>query len=59
MLIVSVVFNFLKSPGSDLKEKEEAFLPTSHLPGPSHFLSAYFFLSHYSPLKSDHHLLPT
>lgn len=29
-LIVSV-FNFLKSPTSDLKEKEEAFLPTSHL----------------------------
>lgn len=57
MLIVSV-FNFLKSPGSDLKEKEEALLPTSHLTHPNHFLSSYSLISHSSPLKSDLHHCP-
>lgn len=57
MLIVSV-FNFLKSPGSELKEKEEAFLPLSHLAHPNRFLPSRFLISPSSPLKSAHHCCP-
>lgn len=57
MLIVSV-FNFLKSPGSELKGKEEAFLLTSHLAHPSRFLSSHSLISCSSPLKNDHHHCP-
>ena len=57
MLIVSV-FNFLKSPGSDLKEKEEAFFSTSHLVSPTIFCPPTPPFQDASPLKSMCHPCP-